>query len=259
MMKNNSYWNVEYYHTVSHFFWEPQHLGLAKVAKEKRKSHEEVLANVSAKEVTLNGQLNIFFRLAPDALLGRLLTHVFGQEIADTFSLRTKDELRRNFLGKDPMQPDFLFAGEKTVAGIEMKIGTSKCSVPQVAKYLLANLFEEEATGERSTHCFVLLHKGDFSKCWKNKQPVGSLEVLREELLAYEFPDKTKKGHIDLVPRHERLEQLKRETLLGSLTYVELASFLEQERDALPAVEAAQSYRKLIDGMVNELQRAGMI
>ncbi|MFU8805075.1 MAG: hypothetical protein ACNA8W_14775 [Bradymonadaceae bacterium] len=260
MNTDEALWNIEFYQAAARFFWSPQNIGAQKLARDKRKTLPATLENLVTTETTLNHQLNLFFRLAPKSLPGRILSRIFGQQIEDKFTLRTQEDVTRLFLGKDVMQPDFLFNGDAAIASIEMKIGKAhKCSVEQVGKYLLAHSFNEMWSGKRETHCFVLLHERSFDKCWDHDNRIGSCDDLRKELLAYEFPDKTRKGGLDLTQHHSRLEELKRDTLLGNLTYRTLAGILEDEREALPAIEAAETYKRLIDGMLDEFQRAGML
>ena len=80
-----SQWNDEYYEIIDFYFWEPQHIGRSKTEKSRYKNMEDVKNHILNMEVSLNHQLNIFFRLAPEDFINKLVKNYFHNSFDDKY------------------------------------------------------------------------------------------------------------------------------------------------------------------------------
>ena len=258
-------WLEAYYEALEFFYWEPQHMRLKKPAAEelealeaiaKRASRsDQVMAHLRKMEVTLNQNIRQFFCLAP----GSLLTHFFqdiysrpanfvgefrlyGREVDSELDLR-------NFT-----QPDFLFVSKQSVVSIEMKV-RAQSSIDQILKYALLGLAVEVTQNEQKQHYHLLLGPASLSNQFKEQ--FKSVDALKNTLAE-------KKGNLDEFLRYKPKWRVGREDRLRTIienmhiefwNYERLCDFLRGARPLDSDSSAgAEVYRKLIDGLVGELE-----
>jgi len=128
---SSAHWTDEYAAIVEHFFWVPQ--GINRRAGNSPMPWPEVWAALRKRETPLNHLMNIFFRLAPEALSAEILR--LG---LPNFALEQPSMLNlRGHPVTGMCQPDFAFACGGALVFLEMKV-SAKLSTEQVAKYALA-------------------------------------------------------------------------------------------------------------------------
>lgn len=230
----------------------------------EKRNAARTLSSLRKREVSLNHQLNILFRLLPTNTLSSLLNALSKRDsdvepLEGPFHLLTSDEVRANFRGKDVTQPDFLFRGANAMVGIEMKLGAS-CTLEQVQKYMMAFLFDELATKRQLPHrAFVILHKGDKPK-WEKKLRVSNVQDLRKELDGMAFPNKTSKGGLSLVEHQERLEEILGNVSFAFVNYSQFADELNVFADPLRGKNGVgETLVKLVDGICAEFEETGAL
>jgi hypothetical protein len=249
-MNSEPSWLDTYYAALEFVYWEPQHLGQMKNPDSGLNSIDRVSKRLHALEVTLNHNLDQFFRLAPTVLRNRLFSKLFETPFPDQFHLHGR-HLDVDFDLANTMQPDFLFVSQTDVVGVEMKVD-AKSSLSQVLKYALLGLAVEAKTQTQRRHHLVMLGRGPFERMWKEgfKEPVQ----LRSALTATDLQVFLQSLPVDFSQRLEHLRRIVGELQIGFLTYAELAHFLRQ---SLPSEDdgtlGAEVYRKLILGVLDEL------
>lgn len=249
-------WNEEYYRIINFFYWEPQHLGKIKNPKTTYKGIDDVLKHLRKMEVTLNHQLNIFFKLAPNRFLLYLFSEVFKQKIAGQYQLIPQDDLEAMYDLRDATHPDFFFMGEKTLLCIEMKIN-AKSSLEQVMKYAMLSVFDDMQASKQRDFYLLFIGKSTFRNLWKQKYE--GVQELRTALSKYELPAKTRKGHLDIAEYHDQIRQKFRTMEISFINYQNLADILRSEHEGLPSdQEYTGIYSKLLSGLVNELAIRGL-
>jgi hypothetical protein len=241
-------WVAAYYDALEFFWWEPQHLGRKKHASAQLDTLGKVSRHIHGIEVTLNQLLNQFFLLAPVGLRAELFEAHFGAAFAP-FDFWGADTVRA--LGVETIvQPDLLFVSDNEVVCIEMKV-RAKCSVTQVLKYALLGVAVESHTGRQRSHSLLLLGKGDFSDLWQERFVcVAELEQAMQTDVASFLNE----GRRDFRHYEERFREVAAGMRIEFMSYAELAGFLQAKRP--PASEvgpSAEVYRKLIDGLVGDL------
>lgn len=151
------------------------------------------------------------------------------------------------------MQPDFLFVSDAEVVSLEMKVN-AKSSVSQVLKYALLGLAVELHVGGPRRHHLAFLGRGEFADLWHERFASAvelRLAIARTDLGSFL---RTQPGRFS--ERARRFSEIVSSLDLGFISYPLLASFL---RDAAPPdddhAEAAEVYRRLIGGVLEELRR----
>ncbi len=244
-------WIDSYYEALEFFYWEPQHIGRKKHADGRLRTVDQVQRHLRRMETTLNQLLSQFFLLAPTSLRNRLFERLFDEEFRRPFvSLgRDVDEL---FSLQKATQPDLLFVSDREVVAIEMKIG-AKCSVEQVLKYALLALAVEIRTGRTMAHRLALLGHGDFARQWQERftSPAELVRALRDaDIDAFLAKTPQFQEYAD------RLTDIVTESRFSYFDYADLAGFLRAERPSdHDQTAGAEVYRKLIDGVLAELDR----
>jgi hypothetical protein len=265
-MKPN--WIDSYYEGLEFFYFEPQHMrfsqpaseelqALEQVAKQATKA-DQVLKHLRKMEVTLNQNIRQFFCIAPNSLFEGLMHAIFGssQRFNGEFRLYGR-EVDSELDLRNSTQPDFLFVSDESVVSIEMKIG-AKCSLDQVLKYALLGLAVEIKQQGNKHHCLLLLGRGDFTNQFKER--FETLEVLKDHATKKELDDFLRNKPSWATAKRGRL----REILLGMdvefWNYERLAEYIRPLRPADSDRSAgAEVYRKLIDGLLEELMLRKLI
>jgi hypothetical protein len=244
-------WTQCYYDSLEFFYWEPQHLGKKKHDKATSKTVGEVRENLRKKEVTLNHNLSQFFVLAPPSVRCQLFHFAFSRPFKNEYTLHGRG-IEEGYDLACSTQPDLFFTSPAEVISVEMKI-EAKSTVDQVLKYALLGLADEIASGRQKSHYLTYLAPGQFPTLWKQGfQDVGQLKRALRDANLSEFLRKHPRRFHDQATQFRRIID---EMTLGSTTYSELARLLQnlmpQESDSS---DGAFVYRKLIEGLVGELQ-----
>jgi len=239
------------YEALEFFYWEPQHLGRKKYVDATLNTAAKVRNHLRKMEVTLNQDLQQFFRLAPRSLRLTLMGRLFGESFTSPMKLFGRD-VDQELALDGSTQPDLLFVSDEDVASVEMKIG-SKANVDQVLKYALLGLAVERRYGERSRHCLAFLGTGDFKKQFEER--FQSLDKLKEALSQADFHEFLGRMPKRFRDGEARLRQIVVNLRLSYITYEELASDLLQQvpEESDPSL-GAEVYRRLILGIVDEIE-----
>ena len=243
-------WLETYYTALEFFYWEPQHLGLKKNPDAKLDSRDKVVERLRTLEVTLNHALDQFLRLAPHGLRNELFESVFRRSFLHPLHMHGRD-IDRDFELADAMQPDFFFESEADVVSIEMKIH-AKSSVSQVLNYALLGLAVEMMRQAPRQHSLLMLGRGTFADLWS--ESFTNVAELRNAVVGADLPAFLLGRPARFRPHIARFTQIVQGLQIEWLPYWRLANLL---RAAYPpdsdASRAAEVYRKLLDGMLNEL------
>lgn len=150
----NDDWADEYENILEFYFWEPQHLNRVSPPKDKRRPPAEVLGALMKREVPLNHQLNIFFRLAPKGLVERWLRATLTGTAAAQPALIS--------LRGDPImgatQPDLYFQCIGSRVFVELKV-EAKSGLEQLCKYALLSAYLDRQ-GEQPA-AVIFMGRGD--------------------------------------------------------------------------------------------------
>ena len=243
-------WLETYYTALEFVYWEPQHLGRKKNPDAELDSLEKVSKRLRKLEVTLNHNLDQFFRLAPDSLRSQLFAHVFERRFSHRHYMHGRD-VDREFELVYAMQPDFLFESSEAVVSIEMKID-AKSTVSQVLKYALLGLAVEMKRQSPRTHCLLMLGRGTFDSLWKER--FSDLGKLRDAIASTDLQAFLQRQPLRFRSHLAHFTRIVRELQISWTTYGHVADFLER---AIPSADdttpGSEVYRKLILGMVDEL------
>lgn len=243
-------WLETYYTALEFFYWEPQHLGRIKDPRTQLDSIAKVAARLRGLEVTLNHNLDQFFRLAPSALRNRLFETAFRETLSSPFTMHGHNA-NQEFRLQNFTQPDFLFESAAEVVSVEMKI-KAKCSIDQVLKYALLGLAVEHERKAQRNHFLLLLGKGRFADLWHGKfEHVESLKAALEnaatEVILSKAPEHLRNSKGDF---HRIVAGLR----VAWMTYADLIKFINStlpaEDDSSPFAEV---YRKLVGAVAEEI------
>jgi hypothetical protein len=246
-------WPMTVMKLLEFFFWEPQHLDRSRKANAKPKGVTWVMDRVGKLEVTLNQSLTLFFVLAPARLRNRLFEVVLRRSFDGNFEIYGSG-IEASLGLPDGPQPDFMFASPDDVVFIEMKI-EAKSSIDQVLKYALLGLAQELRSAQPKSHHLVFLVPGAFELLWQER--FTEPDALRRTLTEADQRAFLARNAKRLVAYASRFQEIVENLELSSLTYSELANFLNSQAPNGQS-EAEMVYRQLIDGMVGELRRRGL-
>jgi len=251
MEDSENSWVRGYYDEVGSFYWEPQHLRPKKYVESTLNTFDSVEAHLRTMEVTLNHRIKQFLRLAPDSLRNRLFRPAFGREIPGEFIMEgSLLDIDKKYQLNSAVQPDFLFTTDDTTVSLEMKLA-AKSSVAQVLKYALLALAVEQQHGKRMRHLLAFIGVYDFSTLWP--KGIVSQNDLRRAL------DKDKYSFLDgkakrFREQESRFFEIVSSMQIGFISYGTFAALLNEEAKLLDGSAAAQVYRKLLRGMVGEME-----
>ena len=252
-----STWNEEYYDIIDFYYWEPQHLGKQKSPVSSYRSVEDVIAHVRGMEVSLNHQMNIFFRLIPNAFLHKMLWLFWGQESEDEFLFHGNQQWRTYATERDPTQPDIFLAGSQSNIAIELKV-KAKSNVDQVVKYLLLHYLNERFSSKRKQFFFLYLSPNEFSKLWNPS--LSNREELDELVKHYDFEKIEKKTKYLANIDWDDVLAVWQRTHFSARTYTEFYEFLDSYRTEMDlSCTSEETLLKLIDGMMRELKLRDLV
>lgn len=245
-------WIDSYYEALEFFYWEPQHIGRKKHVSAEFDTIDKVTAHLRRMEVTLNHNINQFFLLAPTALRNGLFEELFSRTFDHSFLLHGRG-VDAQFQLVNSVQPDVLFASDTELVSLEMKVG-AKSSVSQVLKYALLGLAVEMCVGSTRHHYLAFLGTGEFANQWQERFP--SVAELRRAIANTDLGAFLNRQPIRFRQHQKRFNEIVENLHLAFINYPGLAAFL---RSAAPPNSdespSAEVYRKLISGLLGELNR----
>jgi hypothetical protein len=137
-----------------------------------------------------------------------------------------------------------------------MKVN-AKSNVTQILKYALLGLAVELKRQSSRQHSLLILGKGAFAGLWKEK-PSTPLKLLTS-IQAADLSPFLSKQHVQFRSCQEQFAHVIRTLQLSWLSYTDLAGFLRSEcPEDHNKTSGAEVYRKVISGMLNELQLRGL-
>lgn len=249
------FWNANYYDLLEFYLFEPQHIAPKLGSDGKRqRSVPESLRRLKRLETPFNHIFSLFFRLAPSSMIERLVHATMPPASVSPSMLSDLQSIGREagtvFGLKSATQPDLLFVGSSAIVCVEMKVD-AKTDAEQIFKYaaLCAHI---DPAGAKKRFLIYMAPK-DFSALWPAKG--ATLETAKSSALALAaaLPAKLSgnsvlRGAGDRVAIVEALE-------LGFISYRDFRRLLEAA--AADADSHDGVYRKLIDGLVDEISARG--
>jgi hypothetical protein len=234
-------WATEYRNIIEFYFWEPQHLNRVSPPKEKRRRPDDVLDALMRREVPLNHQLNMFFRLAPHALKARWLRGFFPALAVDTPRLVNNAVLRKaKIFGA--CQPDLYFEAGGARVFVELKVD-AKSGLEQLCKYaLLSTYLDREVDPKPAGLVFMGPNAGQFAGLRRHLANRSAAEFIAPDKVL-RHAGRFKLGPAEITASARRLP-------LAFASYLEFDSFLAEEQERLvDGDEGNETLRNLINGM----------
>jgi len=174
-------WAEIYYEAVEDYFWVPKLIGRRPL--EVSSSWGELSEALRQREVPLNHILNMFFVLAPQAVLDAALSALVGAPVSG-FELASKSRGLPELSRKAGVftRPDFIFTNDVELLVVEMKLDTES-GVDQFVKYaILAERFAELHPGLKAARLVLLAKTRDFARLWGDRG-VADEDALRARAL----------------------------------------------------------------------------
>lgn len=247
-----STWNDEYYEIIDFYFWEPQHIGRRKNEKSKYKNTADVKKHILKMEVSLNHQINLFFRLVPSDFISKLVKNYFNKPVSDNYIFHGQNEWEK-YIPAEETQPDLILSGKKSNIAIELKI-SAKSNMEQLAKYLLLHQLNKMNSEEEKKLYLLYISPFSFDSLWVEK--FKSKNELVTQFKSSEFSklkEKTKKN-INSSTWNNALSLIDN-VEIEVVTYNHLYEFLIQYRNSL---DMTQKYSDIANslflGIINELE-----
>ncbi|MCI5050487.1 MAG: hypothetical protein MRY32_09215 [Rickettsiales bacterium] len=243
-----SSWAKEYYEIVEYYFWEPQHIGRQKNPNTKYVNAEMALDHVRNLEVSLNHIINIFFRLAPDNFINRMLEKYYDHQTDDAFVFTGREELRDIY---GATQPDVYFVGKDTTLSIELKLA-AKTSPDQLAKYAVLNSHVEKLDNRPRKH--FLLYMTPSGRVDKLAPKLSTYEAIKTAISDEGIAKVLKRAKL----KEDLISQVREYVGLSHFeitSYEAFSSFLRQEK----AASRESTFKKLVDGIVSEFAERGLV
>ena len=245
------HWNNVYYDILQEYYWDPKLIGRVPANPAIFANDREMLGNLRRMEVSLNHILALFFSLAPQDYVCGLEREVFGDTTDKTYRNVGIFELRQN-APHDPTQPDIFMASADTCFSVEVKIG-AKSSLDQVVKYALLHSCHEKRTGEVLRSRLMYLTPRPVAKTWGEK--FSDVETMRVALDGFDFATFLKKSKMSKVLTAAELEAASRSMEVSHITFERFHQITKTYAESIsPGVRFADSARKLVDGLIHELE-----
>ena len=225
-------WNQKYWDILEQLYWTPSYLGLGSISQKewierdglvcvpsafvnragplyrRDVSSDQIVEKLLRQEEILNHVFDLTFGIAGDAIIERLLLQPLG--FSDAGSIESIGREIHTRYGSDAAgvtQQDGLFVSDKSVVGVELKLG-ARSSPKQIAKYAALLAWEEQRSGDR--------------------EQLGLLFVIPEAAMARHWEKCGLEGaHIDAA----FLERLDLQTL-----NLKLAKYISAERGRIASV-----------------------
>jgi len=240
-------WTKSYYDMMEDYYWEPQLL--RKITKKRGGTIEDfrkTIQRLGTLEITLNHQLEIFFRLAPSSFIRDFFKATLAGEFTDDYDL-LGHELAARFKTHDAIQPDLYFLGTNSSVAIELKV-RAKSSTGQVAKYALLDVLVNRTEPENRFSALLFMGPKAFPDLWRERfrSPEDLIEATRaSDLQTYARPHG--------VTPEELIKTLSRMSIAFA-SYQNFAVCLSRARAEIDRSSPyAQTYDALLAGMLYEL------
>ncbi len=244
-------WNQNYYDLLEFYLFEPQHIA-PKVGTDaqKRRTVPEAVKRLKRLETPFNHLFSIFFRLAPQELIGRIVSAAFPgiEAINDLESIGR--EADRRFDLRNATQPDLLFVVGDTIVCVEMKVD-AKTDAEQIFKH--AELFAHLDPQVAKRHLLIFWGPKDFAALWSGKGV--TLAGAKELAIAFARDLPKKLSAKSLVKKIPDVEAAVANVQLGYLSYGEVRRLLEDA--ARQASSPDGVYQRLLEGMATEIADRG--
>lgn len=244
-------WAAEYYEIIEFYFWEPQHIGRTPKSKMRLGKPHLIVEHAAKHEVSLNHVMNIFFRLVGDDFKNRWFAQSFKNYQLDRYHLTTRGQTS----SIKATQPDLYFLGNINAVAMELKI-TAQTSADQFIKYAVLQHYMRKKTGMNCAPYLLFM------------TPSGAEErLVRKHKSVRSILDSIEDNHIQEVLRKARMEKELTSEIrdILNVTSVHVASyrtFREHINTEISEIEPnqnyAQTYRLLLQGMVDELVYRGL-
>ena len=135
---------------------------------------------------------------------------------------------------------------------------TAKSSIEQFLKYLLLGLADEIASKHKKEHCLGFIGPDTFSALWKSgyKTPAELKKAAGKTDLAG-FLGENGDQFVKHLPR---FKEILASVNVGFITYGDLSKILKNSQpSAADKSEGAGVYRRLIKGLVEDLQERALV
>lgn len=233
------HWTAEYANIVEFYFWEPRHLNRVSPPPEKRRPADQVLGDLMRREVPLNHQLSLFFRLAPTGLIRRWLGGIVEIDLA---APRLTDPLayrRSKVFGA--CQADLWFEANVARCFAELKVD-ARSSLQQLCKYGLLQAALNDSHGVKpAALVFMGPSAGRFANIADHIAGRHSPEFV--------LPDSVTKHATRLAVTPESVLESVRAIEIGHTDYSAFDSFLADEEARVPVGEGGETMARLLGGM----------
>jgi hypothetical protein len=234
------HWTEEYLNILEFYFWEPQHLNRVSPPADRRKPPAEVFSALLKREVPLNHQLNLFFRLAPSGLVHRWLQPLLPALPLAAPTLTNTQEFRRS-PAWGACQPDLWFEDEDARCFVELKVD-ARSSLSQLCKYALLHEHLNRTHGEKASGLvFMGLSERHFTDVL--------VHVATREHAEFSLPERVLAHASNLKVSETAVLHSVRSMMVSYFDYPRFDAFLSEEEARIGSDEAAQTLRKLIIGM----------
>lgn len=261
-MRQARSWCEDYYDAVAHYYWDPgllDHFSHSYLARHYKRPDPEgkgrparVMQRVRRLEDPLNHILSMFFALAPDALISRLIQIATGEVSLGPFRSLGTSSWAELGLGEST-QPDVSIHAADSFTNFEVKVPGGHSDIQQVVKYGLIAMRAHRCYGVRRCR---LIYLTPFELPRIFKPSFTSWEAVRAAAVVM-APQVRKQGFANLgdVEKAELLAAIQ-QLGLASLTFTEfddaLQTYLEDE--VRHEVES-----KLIVGLRAELRARNLV
>ena len=187
-------WNDKYWDIIDQLYWWPRYLGLRSINRRhwqtegdrisipaslvnksgplytRRLKVGELMEDLRGKEEILNHVFDLTFAIAPDALIQRAFLTPFSFSDSSTFqSIGREVQLRYGWGQHDNVtQQDGLFVSDRSIVGVELKLGSSSWPI-QILKYAALFAWEEMHSGPREhVGLLYIVPENALSTHWKS-------------------------------------------------------------------------------------------
>jgi len=260
-------WNDEYWEQMERLYWDPRRLGCRRIIElcqdcQKKKPNSQVhgygsvIARLQNSEVPFNDILNLFLRIAPARMSGRLFGSCFGitpfDEAFTFIGHGIQESLGLNHA--NITQQDVFLLGTETILMIEVKIA-AKSSLLQLAKYALLAALEQQKSTVRKRPCLLYLTPTKpFPQIWSEK-----FKTSEDVLQAFLDYDPRRCGKPSLEKMFNRNFSGYRSTVerieVRFMTYSALVQTLHRQRRELDATFFGdETLIRLIDGLAEAIE-----
>lgn len=276
-------WTDAYWDIISNLYWTPRYLGLKSIPRDKWRADgdwvsvpRETIANSSgplysrvrrfdelrvyleSQEEILNHFFNLTFSIAADSIVGELLFRPLGfDEPGPIASFGREIGARYGWsAGENVTQQDGFFVGQRSIVGVELKLG-SRSWPEQIAKYAALMMWEEAISGPRQNLGLIfIVPETDLPGHWPAlglKGPIVDHSIL-ERFERSKLPKRIQDG-FDKKPEDIRsvLDRLVLEVTSWQSLSVRISAL---ESHLSPKLAGDQTLGRLLGGFRQQIEQA---